>query len=335
MKKLHINIYSRICLVALLMSFTLKGYSAAHMTMSIENCSSSNHEIQFDFMIKNDGDQPMKFNSGSFRLKHNAAILPSGNNEYSFTYVNGTSEFEKSFAGKHSTYNLNYNPLDQSMKLTMSTANYTEATAISIPVGQTMKVGRFALTINNNEFVAGTDINTEFYPNGNGVLVYKNGSYKTTPMSQTWAISEGSTVSGPVRDTYIPATSSSLRSSGVPTVVAGNYAGHPYSTSTLNISVNSSCKIGGEKSVTYAEGFSAFPNPTSGRATVAFTTNSDTRYALKVVDLIGNVLIHEDISATEGYNTYDLNMQHFAKGLYIVSLQSEGADPKTMQIVVQ
>ncbi len=334
-KNLTNTILSRLCLVALLLSTSFKGYSAAHLNMTITNCSTTGNEIQFDFMLQNDGDQSMKLNSGSFRLIHDAAIIPAGNNEFTFTYVSGTTDFPKAFVSRPSNYNLNYNAASRLMQLTMSTANYSEATAVTLPVGKEMKVGRFALKIVNNNFVPGAEVNTSFFPSGNGAVVYNNGSSKSEAMAQTWAIAEGSEVSGPVRDLQLTSNTSVSRMSNASLVTSANYAGKPYAVSSLSINVKSTCRIAGEKSKVVAGDFIAYPNPTSGKATVSFTSDRAAKYALKVFDMIGNTLILQNISAVEGYNTADLNLEKYAKGMYFVSIQTEGSNPKTMQIVVE
>ena len=79
----------------------------------------------------------------------------------------------------------------------------------------------------------------------------------------------------------------------------------------------------------------AYPNPTTGKATITFNSDRDAKYSLKVVDVIGRVLISENISAVEGYNMKEINLENVAKGLYLVSVQTEGGQAQTLRLVVE
>ena len=79
----------------------------------------------------------------------------------------------------------------------------------------------------------------------------------------------------------------------------------------------------------------AFPNPTNGKATITFNSDRQAKYSLKVEDMTGRGLINEIISAVKGSNTKEINLANVAKGLYLVSVQSEDNKAKTLRIVVE
>jgi hypothetical protein len=79
----------------------------------------------------------------------------------------------------------------------------------------------------------------------------------------------------------------------------------------------------------------AFPNPTNGKATVAFTAGAKAKYVVKVTDLLGNVIVSDVITAVEGYNTQEIDMSQVAKGLYMVSLTAEDGQSQTLRLVVE
>lgn len=164
---------------------SIKVSGVEHLNMQITNCVATANEIQFDFMLLNDGDQPLKLNSGSFRMTHSATIVPAGTNTYSFTYVGG-SDFPGAFLAIPSTYNVNYTATSRLMQLTMSTGNYTSSTAISIPVGGPAKrVGRFSLKITNANWVTSASVGIAYSVNGNGAVMYVNGSNLSSVMGQS------------------------------------------------------------------------------------------------------------------------------------------------------
>jgi len=87
---------------------------------------------------------------------------------------------------------------------------------------------------------------------------------------------------------------------------------------------------------TNASELNAYPNPTSGKMNVIFNGAAKEKYTLKVVDMIGNVLISNVITAVDGErNTHDLDLTNVAKGMYLLSIQKEGAEAETMRIVVE
>ena len=56
---------------------------------------------------------------------------------------------------------------------------------------------------------------------------------------------------------------------------------------------------------------------------------------MKVVDLVGRVLISEDLNVISGFNKVDLNLENVAKGMYMVTIQTEGMNVQTLRIVVE
>ena len=79
----------------------------------------------------------------------------------------------------------------------------------------------------------------------------------------------------------------------------------------------------------------AFPNPTSGKATITFNSDRNSNYSLKVTDMIGKVLISQDLSVVEGYNMKDINLENMSKGIYMISVQTEDGNAQTLRLVVE
>src|SRR5689334_13549833 len=96
-----------LCIICLLI-IQQKSNAQGHLKMQIANCVATSNEIQFDYLLLNDGTVPLKFNSASMRITHNAAIVPAGTNTIVFTYVGG-SDFPAAYA-TGSSYSLNYTP---------------------------------------------------------------------------------------------------------------------------------------------------------------------------------------------------------------------------------
>jgi hypothetical protein len=121
------------------------------------------------------------------------------------------------------------------------------------------------------------------------------------------------------------------------TVVASNNCGQSAQSSKV-ISINLNCRVAeGESAVAGVEGSSlnAFPNPTSGKATVTFNATDNGKYQLRVSDLLGKVIIEEMIPAVEGFNMKEIDLQGVTRGLYLVTLRTEGKQAETLRLIVE
>ena len=111
------------------------------------------------------------------------------------------------------------------------------------------------------------------------------------------------------------------------------------SSSVININPNNKlANSGSNESVNVSEALtslSAYPNPTNGITIVSFYSNQNAKYSFKVVDIIGKEIINENISASEGYNVKEINLENISKGLYLISIQTEGSRMQTLRLVVE
>jgi hypothetical protein len=139
-------------------------------------------------------------------------------------------------------------------------------------------------------------------------------------------------------------TNNSLYNFQVPTaasahnyVLASNVCAHTAGNVSVNENPDNLFNSTVNKSISKenTDAFSVYPNPTSGKTTLMFTAFSDDKYALKVVDALGRLVIHKTIFAFEGFNSTGINLENAPKGMYFVSVQTEGGEAKTMQLVVE
>jgi hypothetical protein len=79
----------------------------------------------------------------------------------------------------------------------------------------------------------------------------------------------------------------------------------------------------------------AFPNPTDGKTTLKFNSNSEAKYLIKVLDITGRVIMSDVANAIEGINLHELDLSNVAKGIYMVTLQTEGMDIQTLKVTVE
>ncbi len=111
---------------------------------------------------------------------------------------------------------------------------------------------------------------------------------------------------------------------------------------TFNISKSLACRL--SDNISFKETFnstgglslvSAFPNPTSGKLTVSFYTESKSKITLKVIDLLGKSILTNRVDSVEGENTKSLDLSYISKGMYFLTIEIEGIEAKTLRVVVE
>jgi len=67
--------------------------------------------------------------------------------------------------------------------------------------------------------------------------------------------------------------------------------------------------------------FNIYPNPANSMVTIAFSTLEEGAYNIRLVDMIGRVVVSEIDNAAQGENSYIMNLDGIAKGVYMIILQ--------------
>ncbi|REK49473.1 MAG: T9SS C-terminal target domain-containing protein, partial [Bacteroidetes bacterium] len=150
--------------------------------------------------------------------------------------------------------------------------------------------------------------------------------------SYIWSISGGATIS-PAGTSATVDFNSATSSTAIITMNAVNACGFS-SPAKKTIAVNLGCREA-SNGLASEVALGAYPNPTTGMITVSFESSSDAKYALKVVDLLGNVVVSNVISASEGTNTQEVDLSNVAKGMYLLSIETDGAKTQTLRVIVE
>jgi len=77
-----------------------------------------------------------------------------------------------------------------------------------------------------------------------------------------------------------------------------------------------------------------FPNPTSDRSLLNFTSEVDGDYSLIITDLSGRILRTSNGTAVTGENTTEILVDGYAKGVYFVGLTLNG-ETRQIKLTVQ
>ncbi len=172
-----------------------------------------------------------------------------------------------------------------------------------------------------------------------------NVSYSIAPVlnasSYAWTANNGMIIISGQGTTSIVVSVPAGFSNGTISVKAVNCKGKSGSKSK-NVVKDPGCRIS-NRSVTVTESnvsepltsLNAYPNPTSGKLTITFDSERNAKYSLKIVNILGSIMIDETINGVEGYNMKQINLENVAKGLYFISIQTEGAEAKTLRLIVE
>ncbi|MBX7226469.1 MAG: T9SS type A sorting domain-containing protein [Chitinophagales bacterium] len=66
---------------------------------------------------------------------------------------------------------------------------------------------------------------------------------------------------------------------------------------------------------------SIYPNPTTGKLTVQFQSSEKADYTFSIVNVIGQVMRSEIKTVSEGVNSFELDVEDFAQGVYIMNFK--------------
>ncbi|MBK7432382.1 MAG: T9SS type A sorting domain-containing protein [Bacteroidetes bacterium] len=101
-----------------------------------------------------------------------------------------------------------------------------------------------------------------------------------------------------------------------------------------NVTVSLLCREANANVISTTE-FSAYPNPTTGKLTLSFDSETKSKYLVEVENIIGVKMLVEVVNLQEGNNLHELDLSTYAKGMYFLSIKAEGAETKTIRIVVE
>ncbi len=76
-----------------------------------------------------------------------------------------------------------------------------------------------------------------------------------------------------------------------------------------------------------------YPNPAADKATVKFNAVSADKYSISLVDMMGKEAMIKKGAATEGANMIELDLSSYAKGVYMIRLQS-GEQSEMIRLII-
>jgi hypothetical protein len=156
--------------------------------------------------------------------------------------------------------------------------------------------------------------------NGHDGIIRMNPGGGTPPYTYTWSPNVGATatISNLTAGTYnvtVTDANSCTRTNSIVLVCSNRLEEPNENTSTITTE------------------FNVYPNPADAMVTIAFTLAKESSYSLKLIDMLGRIVQSETDNAVIGENTYIMNVEGIAKGIYIILLQQEGIISKSKLVV--
>ncbi|HKR04976.1 MAG TPA: T9SS type A sorting domain-containing protein [Bacteroidia bacterium] len=218
--------------------------------------------------------------------------------------------------------------------------------AIQFDLNSSFTSGTVSVTANTNLCVPGTSAPRTITINGKPATP---GSITANPLS--WC--SGSPVNfsvvnptGVPLPTYLWTVTNGTNMTGQGTnsiSVTWGTTGVP-SSGPVNVSASNTCGGSGTRSQTFSTscreeevlndaGISVYPNPAHDKLTVSIYVKGQAQFQLYLHDMSGRMVLSENSEAMPGTNSYELDLNSFAKGVYMLEVQSEGNSHKTKVVI--
>lgn len=101
---------------------------------------------------------------------------------------------------------------------------------------------------------------------------------------------------------------------------------------TTNVTVNVSICTG-INALSNNNGFSLYPNPTSGILILKMNNAQTTQVAIEVMDAAGKVVLNNEFIFSDKANSTEINLEKFANGIYFIKLVTENKTTQTIRVV--
>jgi hypothetical protein len=80
---------------------------------------------------------------------------------------------------------------------------------------------------------------------------------------------------------------------------------------------------------------SIFPNPTSGKVTIEFSSETSQQFNISVTDISGRSVLAKDIKAAAGMNSSVIDLTEMGAGLYLVYIKDANGNSSVTKVAVE
>lgn len=146
-----------------------------------------------------------------------------------------------------------------------------------------------------------------------------------------WTITNGTNLTGQgTNSVTVTWGTTGVPSSGPVKVSASNTCGV---SSIKSQTFSTACREEAEAFTANVSGLTIYPNPAHDKLTVDIDIKENENVILQFMDVSGRIVLSQIKSGSIGWNTYELNLSHFAKGIYILEVKSAHDSRKTKVVI--
>ena len=80
---------------------------------------------------------------------------------------------------------------------------------------------------------------------------------------------------------------------------------------------------------------SVYPNPTSGKINIEFTSSAKADHTIRITDLAGRVVVVKEVNAAAGTNVVSLDLTEQGAGMYLVHITDQNGGATVTRIAVE
>jgi hypothetical protein len=149
--------------------------------------------------------------------------------------------------------------------------------------------------------------------------------FKEVPMNFAWSLKTGSNATTQSREMfYLNGSSTGTTFSDVKNK----------NMKSVRVAEGGGCRLTNSNEVEKLSKLTAYPNPTSGKIKLSFATETKSKFNITITDLTGHVAMTDVIYSAMGENTKDLDLSGLAKGMYFITMETEGTNAQSVVPVV-
>jgi hypothetical protein len=302
-----------------LLSFN--GMAQEHLTLSLENITTTANTIEYDLFVVNDGSTAIKLTAYAYGVGYNGTILNGGmpSNE-SFMMIPGTRSQALQGLTPPSIAVVNRDHVNQ-LRLTTIPVRIHQAAPLASNVPY--KVGRFKFT-NNAPWTPNSNpsfsLNEFNVPGISTTLAtgYVDGSTSPTGFSTAKKNLTVKVVNSPVLNP--------TRANDVIATMNG-------ATSIASDEItNADIAIKGLNNGSTSSTIMMYPNPTQDILNIDMNTNQSAQTLVKVTDVRGRIVKQIQAKTDKGLNNLTISLRELPSGVYTIQVFEDNVMSQTQQI---
>jgi hypothetical protein len=270
---------------------SISGFSIQHVTMSVKNIHTTNHTIEYDLYVVNDGTTKLKMSACSFGVNFDEAIVNGGTITYFFKPQTRNEAIDQS---RKLTVASTGNEAGMQARMTTSFASLEKSNEL-LP-GIPFKIGRFTIINSNNWTTNGIAKLTLQELHVKGATTTSLLAFVDEESTPTLLTPKMGTVNTQV-ETY-------------PILNALGYAAPNALKEDANAKWNSMLSQ-----------VNLYPNPASDLIYLNCFSERESSTDIQIYDLQGRLVLQNQTKMQEGENLVNLDIRSLVGGLYLIKIK--------------